>query len=102
MTLILQISISNSPVLYPWSGYMSIHMSVSKSAANWDGFVRGHVSIELQSAAMVNGTKTFHKSVLRLPMNVQIIPKPPRDKRVLWDQFHNLRYPKGKIVFSSF
>jgi len=91
----LDISISNSPVLYPWSGYMSIHMSVSKSAANWDGFVRGHVSIELQSAATVNGTKTFHKFVLRLPMNVQIIPTPPRDKRVLWDQFHNLRYPKG-------
>ena len=24
-----------------------------------------------------------------------MIPTPPRSKRVLWDQYHNLRYPSG-------
>ena len=28
---------------------------------------------------------------------MKIIPKPPRAKRVLWDQYHNLRYPSGYI-----
>lgn len=26
---------------------------------------------------------------------MKIIPTPPRSKRVLWDQYHNLRYPPG-------
>ncbi len=28
-------------------------------------------------------------------MKVHIIPTPAREKRILWDQFHNLRYPSG-------
>ena len=32
---------------------------------------------------------------MKLPIKVKIIPAPPRSKRVLWDQYHNLRYPPG-------
>ena len=34
-------------------------------------------------------------SDVRLPIRIKIIPTPPRSKRVLWDQYHNLRYPSG-------
>ena len=34
-------------------------------------------------------------SVIKLPIRVKIIPTPPRSKRILWDQYHNLRYPPG-------
>ena len=34
-------------------------------------------------------------SKLKLPLRVKIIPTPPRNKRVLWDQYHSLRYPPG-------
>lgn len=34
-------------------------------------------------------------STVKLPIKVKIIPTPPRSKRVLWDQYHNLRYPPG-------
>ena len=30
-----------------------------------------------------------------LPIEFDVIPKPDRKKRVLWDQFHNLQYPRG-------
>ena len=30
-----------------------------------------------------------------LPVRVAIIPTPPRSRRILWDKFHNLRYPSG-------
>lgn len=30
-----------------------------------------------------------------MPLKVHIVPTPPRSKRILWDQFHNLRYPSG-------
>ncbi|XP_042133702.1 membrane-bound transcription factor site-1 protease isoform X2 [Peromyscus maniculatus bairdii] len=36
-----------------------------------------------------------HTSTVKLPIKVKIIPTPPRSKRVLWDQYHNLRYPPG-------
>ena len=29
------------------------------------------------------------------PITIRIVPTPPREMRVLWDQFHNLRYPGG-------
>jgi membrane-bound transcription factor site-1 protease len=34
-------------------------------------------------------------SVIDVPLRVRIIPTPPREKRILFDQFHNLRYPAG-------
>lgn len=35
------------------------------------------------------------RSSIEIPLTVEIIPTPPRNKRILWDQFHNLRYPSG-------
>lgn len=34
-------------------------------------------------------------STVTLAIKVKIIPTPARNKRVLWDQYHNLRYPPG-------
>ena len=34
-------------------------------------------------------------SIIKLPVRVRITPTPPRSRRILWDQFHNLRYPSG-------
>lgn len=34
-------------------------------------------------------------STVKLPIKVKVVPTPPRSKRVLWDQYHNLRYPPG-------
>lgn len=35
------------------------------------------------------------KSRVEIPMKVHVIPTPPRQKRILWDQYHNVRYPPG-------
>jgi len=32
---------------------------------------------------------------VKLLVKVKVIPTPPRNKRLLWDQYHNLRYPPG-------
>ena len=34
-------------------------------------------------------------SQVKLPIRVAVIPTPPRSRRLLWDQYHNLRYPPG-------
>ncbi|KAM7101422.1 membrane-bound transcription factor site-1 protease isoform X2 [Mycteria americana] len=92
----IEVAFSYSPVLWPWSGYLAISISVAKKAASWEGIAQGHVMITVSSPAeneSKNGAE--QTSTVKLPIKVKIIPTPPRSKRVLWDQYHNLRYPPG-------
>lgn len=46
----------------------------------------------------VNGLmKHFELTICFFFVNfrAKIIPKPPRHRRIVWDQFHSLRYPPG-------
>uniref|UniRef100_T1JW54 Membrane-bound transcription factor site-1 protease n=2 Tax=Tetranychus urticae TaxID=32264 RepID=T1JW54_TETUR len=92
----LDIAITHSDILWPWSGWMAIYISVSPEAANWEGIAQGHISIVIESPA--SGEDPDYKtqrSEIKLPLKVKIIPTPLRSKRILWDQYHNLRYPPG-------
>uniref|UniRef100_A0A669BEI8 Membrane-bound transcription factor site-1 protease n=1 Tax=Oreochromis niloticus TaxID=8128 RepID=A0A669BEI8_ORENI len=92
----IDVAISYSPVLWPWAGYLAVSISVAKKAASWEGIAQGHVMVTVASPAEndseVGGELT---STVKLPVKVKIVPTPPRSKRVLWDQYHNLRYPPG-------
>uniref|UniRef100_A0A8C6T843 Membrane-bound transcription factor site-1 protease n=1 Tax=Neogobius melanostomus TaxID=47308 RepID=A0A8C6T843_9GOBI len=92
----IDVALSYSPVLWPWVGYMAVSISVAKKAASWEGIAQGHVMVTVASPAEndseVGGELT---STIKLPIKVKIVPTPPRSKRVLWDQYHNLRYPPG-------
>uniref|UniRef100_A0A8C7RKZ2 Membrane-bound transcription factor site-1 protease n=1 Tax=Oncorhynchus mykiss TaxID=8022 RepID=A0A8C7RKZ2_ONCMY len=92
----IDVAVSYSPVLWPWAGYLAVSISVAKKAASWEGIAQGHVMVTVASPAgnnsEVGGEMT---STVKLPVKVKIVPTPPRSKRVLWDQYHNLRYPPG-------
>ncbi|ETE64645.1 Membrane-bound transcription factor site-1 protease [Ophiophagus hannah] len=92
----IEVAFSYSPVLWPWSGYLAISISVAKKAAAWEGIAQGHVMITISSPAddesKVGAEQT---STVKLPIKVKIVPTPPRNKRILWDQYHNLCYPPG-------
>ncbi|TSS72698.1 Membrane-bound transcription factor site-1 protease [Bagarius yarrelli] len=92
----IDVAVSYSPVLWPWAGYLAVSISVAKKAASWEGIAQGHVMLTVASPAendsAVGGEIT---STVKLPVKVKIVPTPPRNKRVLWDQYHNLRYPPG-------
>ena len=49
-------------------------------------------STHIQSSS--SGGETLQSQV-HLPIKVSVVPTPPRHRRILWDQFHNLRYPAG-------
>ncbi|XP_055705790.1 membrane-bound transcription factor site-1 protease isoform X2 [Phlebotomus papatasi] len=93
---LLNVSIAHSEILWPWSGWLSIHIQVTEAGANFEGMAQGHITLTVQSPASGdeaeprNGTVSF-------PLRVRIIPKPPKDKRILWDQYHSLRYPPGYL-----
>uniref|UniRef100_A0AAR2LDS8 Membrane-bound transcription factor site-1 protease n=1 Tax=Pygocentrus nattereri TaxID=42514 RepID=A0AAR2LDS8_PYGNA len=92
----IDVAVSYSPVLWPWAGYLAVSISVAKKAASWEGIAQGHVMLTVASPAendsAVGGEMI---STVKLPVKVKIVPTPPRSKRVLWDQYHNLRYPPG-------
>lgn len=92
----LDIAITHSDLLWPWSGWMAIYISVSAEAANWEGIAQGHISLTIESPNSDGDPDGKPmESEIKLPLKVKIIPRPPRHKRILWDQFHNLRYPPG-------
>ena len=90
----LEIAFTYSKLIWPWSGWLALHVKVSEKGKKWDGIAQGQVTF----AVMTEGTKEEDKklrNVVVLPVKVRVIPTPPRKNRILWDQYHNLRYPPG-------
>uniref|UniRef100_A0A8C2R2N0 Membrane-bound transcription factor site-1 protease n=1 Tax=Capra hircus TaxID=9925 RepID=A0A8C2R2N0_CAPHI len=85
----IEVAFSYSSVLWPWSGYLAISISVTKKAASWEGVAQGHVMVTVASPAEVDSNSGAEQtSTVKLPIKVKIIPAPPRSKRVLWNGDH--------------
>ncbi|XP_062555171.1 membrane-bound transcription factor site-1 protease isoform X1 [Armigeres subalbatus] len=92
----LNISISHSEQLWPWSGWMAIHIGVNVLGRSFEGLAQGHITLTVQSPAGP-GENEPRNGTISFPIKVKIIPQPPRHKRILWDQYHSLRYPPGYL-----
>lgn len=58
-------------------------------ASEFEGIVDGLVRFKVHS----DSNDLFNE--INLYVKAKIIPTPSRKQRILWDQFHNLRYPAG-------
>jgi len=67
---------------------------VGKDGMSFEGEAEGIIEFSITSPPGPAET-TDRVTALKLPIKVNIIPTPPREKRLLFDQFHNLRYPSG-------
>ncbi|XP_034950401.1 membrane-bound transcription factor site-1 protease-like isoform X2 [Chelonus insularis] len=90
----IDVSLTYSDVLWPWSGYVAVSLTVPNSAIDFQGIAYGHITLTVQSPPG-DGELEPREATVNLPLKIKIIPTPPRHKRLLWDQFHNLRYPPG-------
>ncbi|KAK3746384.1 hypothetical protein QZH41_018216 [Actinostola sp. cb2023] len=90
----IEVAFTYSPVLWPWSGFLAVSITAATSAAAWEGIAQGHISITVVSPPQESEIEP-RTSTIKLPLRVKVIPTPPRSKRILWDQYHNLRYPSG-------
>ena len=86
----LDVSVSFSNI-WPWSGWLAVQVTVKEEARDYEGVAQGHLEITV----LTPGEGAGLTSSVKLPIRVKIIPPPPRHRRILWDQFHNLRYPPG-------
>ncbi|XP_045510195.1 membrane-bound transcription factor site-1 protease [Colias croceus] len=90
----LSVSVDYIDIIWPYSGWLALRFNVLESGADFDGVVEGHVNITVESFDETFRQKT-RNTTLMLPIRARIIPVPVRSRRLLWDQFHSLRYPGG-------
>jgi membrane-bound transcription factor site-1 protease len=107
----IQVSITYSKTLWPYAGWLALHIIVPDSATDFAGVAEGVVSFTVVSPAplvrssagdgagaggsrRVGGAPT-QRSKVSLPVRVRLVQPPPRQKRLLWDMFHSIPYPAG-------
>ncbi len=87
-----------SEVIWPWTGNLIFYLRVMPSAATLSGVAQGQVTFTVLSPPRpATGSEEFQRSVVTVPIKVNVIPTPDRTQRVIWDQFHSIKYPPGKF-----
>lgn len=88
----LKVMVTPPRRFWPWAAGMGIHLSavareIPQEGVTADGVLRVRVA-------------SVHKrwySDIALPIRADIVPKPPRERRILWDVYHSIRYPPGYV-----
>ncbi|KAF3441932.1 hypothetical protein FNV43_RR15847 [Rhamnella rubrinervis] len=97
---LLSIHFTYSEVIWPWAGYLALHMQIKEEGALFSGDIEGNVTLRVYSPPS-QGEKNIRISTCVLQLKLKVVPTPPRSKRVLWDQFHSIKYPPGYIPRDS-
>ncbi|CAM8938679.1 hypothetical protein QQ045_014903 [Rhodiola kirilowii] len=97
---LLSIHFTYSEVIWPWTGYLALHMQIKEEGAQFSGEIEGNVTLMVFSPPS-KGEKALRRSTCVLQLKIKVISTPPRARRILWDQFHNIKYPPGYIPRDS-
>jgi len=62
----IEVALHHSAVLWPWSGYIAVSISVAKRAANWEGTAQGQITMTIESPPGVSFVYAILKFVLHL------------------------------------
>ena len=89
-----------SETLWPWSGFLAIYVRVKEEAKWLSGTASGVVTFQVQSPPG-RGETELRTSTVTVPIKFSVIPTPPRQKRILWSQYHSVRYPPGYVPRDS-
>jgi membrane-bound transcription factor site-1 protease len=89
--LLLEVTLTHGGAIWPWVGWLGVSIQARfPEAAKFDGVVEGSIAVRVDD-----------HPVLKIPLAVRLIPTPPREKRLLWDQHHSLNYPVRYIPRDS-
>ncbi|CAM9955286.1 unnamed protein product, partial [Hapterophycus canaliculatus] len=88
----LSVKAEFSEILWPWSGFLAVSLSVSESGRGFQGLVLGDLQVEIQSEPGPGETQPRITNAV-LPITVNVVRTPARNRRLLWDQFHSVPYP---------
>lgn len=91
---ILNIQYTHSNVIWPYSGWLALHLTTNYDIKQ-DITINGSIELDILSET------TSHINHITLPLTVSIISQPSRSQRILFDIYHNIRYPYGYIPRDS-
>ncbi|KAI8023194.1 Subtilisin-like protease SBT6.1 [Camellia lanceoleosa] len=97
---LLSVHFTYSEVIWPWTGYLALHMQIKDEGAQFSGQIEGNITLNVYSPP-ARGEKGRRSSTCVLHLKLKVVPTPPRSNRVLWDQFHSIKYPPGYIPRDS-
>ncbi|XP_065848954.1 subtilisin-like protease SBT6.1 isoform X2 [Euphorbia lathyris] len=97
---LLNIRFTYSDIIWPWTGYLALHMQIKEEGTQFSGEIEGNVTITVYSPP-APGEKGPRNSTCVLQLKLKVIPTPARSKRILWDQYHSIKYPPGYIPRDS-
>ncbi|GMH39212.1 hypothetical protein BSKO_07110 [Bryopsis sp. KO-2023] len=93
---LIEMDFDYSSRLWPWSGFLGLYIRVKDEGEDFEGVVEGEVVFTVTSQP-ARGEDQLRKSQVRMPFKAEVIPTPPREKRILWDQFHSVKYPPAYL-----
>ncbi|BBN19114.1 membrane-bound transcription factor site-1 protease [Marchantia polymorpha subsp. ruderalis] len=97
---LLDIQFTYSDVIWPWTGYLGLHLRIKPEGNRHLGILEGNITFTVVSPP-AKGEYESRRCECSLPLKVAVVPTPAREKRILWDQFHSVRYPPGYIPRDS-
>lgn len=74
---LLDIRFEHSDQLWPWSGFLALYVRVRDAGAAFAGLAVGEVAFTVVSPPL-RGENQPRRSLVRLPLALDIIPTPPR------------------------
>lgn len=90
----LRVDVTKPDRFWPWAAGLGFHLSVVRPP-NEPIVVEGALKVRVVSVH-----ERLHSDI-ELPIKAFIIPTPPREKRLLWDMYHSVRYPPGYLPRDS-
>ncbi|KAM3207787.1 hypothetical protein ACQJBY_062826 [Aegilops geniculata] len=97
---LLTVHFTYSDTIWPWTGYLALHMQVKDEGSQFSGIISGNVTLSIYSPA-AEGESSPRSSTCVLYLKVRVVQTPVRSRRILWDQFHNIKYPSGYVPRDS-
>ncbi|KAL6897975.1 hypothetical protein ACP4OV_006571 [Aristida adscensionis] len=97
---LLSVRFTYSDVIWPWTGYLALHLQVKDEGSQFTGIISGDVTLTIYSPA-AHGESSPRSSTCVLHLKIKVVPTPVRSRRILWDQYHNIKYPSGYVPRDS-
>eukprot|EP01084_Bolivina_argentea_P148534 259655_1 len=101
---VIRMSFEYSHKLWPWCGWLGIYIYAEEKAqkmsiATISGVIKVsiHVLNDDPNQQYNENDPKWIAHELSIPFSLNIIPTPPSNRRLLWDQYHNLQYPLGYL-----
>ncbi|KAK3128464.1 hypothetical protein QOZ80_6BG0462060 [Eleusine coracana subsp. coracana] len=97
---LLSVHFTYSDVIWPWTGYLALHLQVKDEGSQFSGIISGNVTLTVSSPA-AHEESSPRISTCILYLKIKVVPTPVRSRRILWDQYHNIKYPSGYVPRDS-